>query len=179
LYDDFADSANRNDATSPILKEYGFGWRKGIEVGGDLNSGLRMRDTRGLPTGDFGTAPWSASLNYGFDFRARRVGTEGDGNPAERFIGASEIFELSRTHQASAGFRFNPTQEWKMTYDTEFNFTLGEFSRHNFGFERTIHCWRMNFSWTPVGVSQGWYFVIRIIDLPDIKLETRDTRPLR
>jgi hypothetical protein len=37
----------------------------------------------------------------------------------------------------------------------------------------------MNFSWTPVGVSQGWYFVIRIIDLPDIKLETRDTRPLR
>jgi hypothetical protein len=179
LYDDFADSAARNDATSPILKSYGFGWRKGLEVGGGLNSGLRVRDTRGLPTGDFETSPWSASFNYGFDFRARRVGTDGDGNPAERFIGTSEIFELTRTHQATAGLKFNPTKEWMMTYDTEFNFTQGEFSRHNFGFERTIHCWRMNFSWTPVGVSQGWYFVIRIIDLPDIKLETRDTRPLR
>jgi hypothetical protein len=27
------------------------------------------------------------------------------------------------------------------------------------------------------GIAQGWYFVIRIIDLTDIKLETRDTRP--
>jgi hypothetical protein len=34
----------------------------------------------------------------------------------------------------------------------------------------------MDFSWTPVGLTQGWQFNIRIIDLPDVKLETRDSR---
>lgn len=177
LYDDYADSAARNALVSPVLKSWSFGWRKGLEIGGGLNSGLRVRDLRGLPTSDFSSTPWSASMAYNFAFSAQRVGNAGDGNPAERFFGLSELYNVNRTHSATAGLRFNPTQEWQISYDTEFNFTEGEFSRHNFAFERTIHCWRMNFSWTPVGVSQGWYFVIRIIDLPDIKLETRDTRP--
>jgi hypothetical protein len=177
LYDDFTDSASQNEVTSPILKSWGFGWRKGLEVAGGLNSGVRIRDLQGMPTGDFQSTPWSASMAYNFAFGANRVGNAEEGNPAERFLGFSELYNVSRTHSATAGLKFNPTQEWKISYDTEFNFTEGEFSRHNFAFERTIHCWRMNFSWTPVGVSQGWYFVIRIIDLPDIKLETRDTRP--
>lgn len=186
VYDQFRDpegyasrdpASSANELTAPILRNWGFGWRKGLEVGGGLNSGVRMRDLRGLPTGDFESTPWSASMAYNFSFNAARVGTAENGNAAERFFGLSEIYNVSRTHSATAGLRFNPTQEWKISYDTEFNFTEGEFSRHNFAFERTIHCWRMNFSWTPVGVSQGWYFVIRIIDLPDIKLETRDTRP--
>jgi len=177
LYDDYTDSAGLNTLTSPILKSWGFGWRKGLEVGGGLNSGVRVRDLRGLATDEFSSTPWSASMAYNFAFSAQRVGNAEDGNPAERFLGFSELYNVTRTHSATAGLKFNPTQEWKISYDTEFNFTEGEFSRHNFAFERTIHCWRMNFSWTPVGVSQGWYFVIRIIDLPDIKLETRDTRP--
>src|SRR5690606_20611964 len=186
VYDEFRDPAGyasqnpsspANNLTAPILKNWGFGWRKGVEVAGGLNSGVRMRDLRGLPTGNFESTPWSASMAYNFAFNASRVGTAENGNAAEKFFGLSEIYNISRTHSATAGLRFNPTQEWKISYDTEFNFTEGEFSRHNFAFERTIHCWQMNFSWTPVGVSQGWYFVIRIIDLPDIKLETRDTRP--
>ncbi len=186
VYDQFRDpegyanqdpSSPANSLTAPVLKNWGFSWRKGLEVAGGLNSGVRVRDLRGMPTGNFESTPWSASMAYNFAFNASRVGTAEDGNVAEKFFGLSEIFNVSRTHSATAGLRFNPTQEWKISYDTEFNFTEGEFSRHNFAFERTIHCWQMNFSWTPVGVSQGWYFVIRIIDLPDIKLETRDTRP--
>jgi hypothetical protein len=107
------------------------------------------------------------------------VGTSDEGGPAERFFGTSEIFDMNKSHSATAGFKLSPTREWKMSYDTEFNFTEGNFSRHSFAFERTLHCWQMNFTWTPTGVSEGWYFVIRIIDLPDVKLETRDTRNLR
>ena len=66
-----------------------------------------------------------------------------------------------------------------MSYDTEFNFSEGRFSRHVFSFQRTLHCWRMDFAWTPTGVSEGWHFLIHIIDLPDVKLETSDTRGLR
>ncbi len=187
VYDEFADpegyrtldpTSPANRETAPILQSWGFGWRRGFEIGGGLNTGLRMRDTQGAPTTEFEQSPWSVSLNYSFDFRANRVGTTGGGNPAEKFLGTSEIFNVTRTHQANGGFRLSPTSNWHMTYNTEFNFTEGEFSRHNFGFERTIHCWQMNFSWTPVGVAQGWYFMIRIIDLPDIKLEARDTRAI-
>lgn len=183
VYDDFASPSEtaadpgspRNRLTSPILQNWGFQWRRGLEVGGGFNTGLRMRDTQGLPAAGFEQSAWSASMNYSFAFNANRVGTTGGGNAFEKFTGASEIYNLSRSHQAGGGLRISPTSSWHMTYDTEFNFTEGEFTRHNFGFERTIHCWQMNFSWTPVGVAPGWFFIIRIIDLPDIKLEARDT----
>jgi hypothetical protein len=37
----------------------------------------------------------------------------------------------------------------------------------------------MDFRWTPEGISEGWNFNIRITDLPDVKLETSDTRTRR
>ena len=63
-----------------------------------------------------------------------------------------------------------------MTYDTEYDFSQGRFSRHSFAFNRTLHCWDMDFRWNPVGLAEGWSFVIRITDLPDVKLESRDTK---
>lgn len=180
VYDDFADSAARNEETSPILQSWNVAWRWGRELGGGFSTGLRMRDTYGMPTDRFEHTAWSASFNYGIAVGATRVGTNGnDHDPLQRFVGASEVFQVTKTHQAGAGLRINPTREWKMSYDTEYNFTTGEFSRHAFGFERTLHCWQMVFHWNPVGVTSGWDFVIRIIDLPDIKLETRDSRSLR
>jgi hypothetical protein len=179
VYDDYADSAGRNRETSPILQSWNFGWRKGLEVGGGFSTGLRLRDTRGAPTDRFEHTAWSASFNYGIAIGATRVGTTGESDGLRRFVGASEIYQVTKTHQASAGLRINPTREWKMSYDTEYNFTTGEFSRHAFGFERTLHCWQMVFHWNPVGVTSGWDFRISIIDLPDIKLETRDSKSLR
>jgi hypothetical protein len=179
VYDNYAaDSASLNRETSPILQSWSFGWRRGLEVGGGFSTGMRIRDSRGLPTDRFEQSPWSASFNYGVSIGAERVGTLGPSDPLQRFVGTSELYNVSKTHQASAGLRLNPTKEWKMSYDTEYNFTAGQFSRHAFGFERTLHCWQMVFHWNPVGVTQGWDFVIRIIDLPDIKLETRDSKSL-
>ena len=139
---------------------------------------MRFRDSKGQPAGSFENSPWSAALNYGFDFNARRAGTS-DGSAVERFFGRSEIFETTRTHQAYGSLSLNPTSKWHMTYDTEFNFTEGDFSRHVFGFERTLHCWQMQFQWTPTGITEGWHFLIHIIDLPDVKLETSNTRGQR
>jgi hypothetical protein len=66
-----------------------------------------------------------------------------------------------------------------MSYDTDYNFSEGRFSRHTFAFHRTLHCWEMDFRWTPVGLSEGWNFVIRITELPEVKLESSDTRTRR
>src|SRR5690606_35794955 len=53
VYDPFRDpdgyasqdpTSPANDLTTPILKNWGFGWRKGLEIAGGPNSGSRMRD---------------------------------------------------------------------------------------------------------------------------------------
>ncbi len=168
LYDPFAtdpDPSWDDLLMVPMLTAYSFRWSKGIMVGGDFNSGVRTETNGGLPSEKFATKPWSAGLNYSFDFRANRV--------------ASDVFRVTRTHQADARIKLNPTPGWDMSYTTEYNFSEGEFTKHSFGFHRTISCWEMDFSWTPVGISEGWRFLIRLTDLPDLKLETSDTRTRR
>ncbi len=166
LYDPFeTDPAIRDQVIFPLLTSYGFNWRKGITVGGDFNTGARAETNAGLPSEKFSQSPWSAGLNYSFDFRANRV--------------APDVFRLTRTHQADARIKLNPTPGWDMSYATDYNFSEGTFTKHSFGFLRTISCWDMEFSWTPVGISEGWRFLIRLRDLPDLKLETSDTRTRR
>jgi hypothetical protein len=179
LYDDFApDEAAREDLTAPILTRYSFAWRKGLQLAGDFSSGLRVRDTRGFPSPRFEKTPWSADMNYSFAFESRRVGGD-DGDPLSRLLGLSGTYQHIRTHNAGGSLKLNPTAGWQMSYDTDYNFSEGRFSRHTFAFHRTLHCWEMDFRWTPVGLSEGWNFVIRITELPEVKLESSDTRTRR
>ncbi|MDB5047301.1 MAG: hypothetical protein JWO30_372 [Fibrobacteres bacterium] len=178
LYDDFAPVGQQNRLVSPILTSYGFGWRKGIQVSGNFNSGARIKDTQGFPTDRFETSPWSGDINYSFDYSSTRVG--GDNNSSlERIFGANGTFQRTLTHTANGSLKLNPTPGWQMSYDTDYNFSDGKFSRHSFAFHRTLHCWVMDFQWTPRGISEGWNFNIRITDLPDVKLTTSDTRTKR
>ncbi len=178
LYDNYAPLGQTALLTTPILKSYSFGWRKGLQVGGDFNSGVRIKDTRGYPTPQFGSTVWSADANYSFSFSANRV-TGDEGNAVERLFGTASTFQQTRTHQASGSVKLNPTAGWQMSYDTDYNFSEGRFSKHSFSFHRIMHCWDMDFRWTPVGISEGWNFNIRIIELPDVKLESSDSKSRR
>jgi hypothetical protein len=175
LYDDF-DPARPDALVFPILTSYSFGWRKGISVAGNFNDGVRVKDTRGFPTDRFDTSPWSADLNYSFQFTSTRVGAGGGTDPFSSAFGGNGTFRRDRTHTANGSLKLNPTATWQMSYDTDYDFSRGRFSRHSFAFHRSLHCWVMDFSWTPVGLTSGWQFNIRIVDLPDVKLETRDSR---
>lgn len=175
LYDNF--SADSPDVlVSPILTSYSFGWRKGVSVAGNFSDGVRVKDNRGFPTDRFGTSPWSMDLNYNFQYTSTRVGGGGGDDPLASLVGADGTFRRDRTHSAGGSLKLNPTHAWQMSYDTDYDFSKGRFSRHSFAFHRILHCWEMDFRWTPQGLSEGWQFNIRIIDLPDVKLETRDSR---
>jgi hypothetical protein len=171
VYDPFA--ADPNALTTPILTAYSFGWRKGLAIDGSFSNGLRVKNTSSPASNEYNTSPWSMDLNYSFSFDAARVSTT-TGNEWMKLFGFSEVYKVTRSHQANGRMKFNPTQSWQLSYDTDYNFADGEFSRHNFSIHRQLHCWEMDFRWTPVGLSEGWSFLIRIIDLPDIKLETAD-----
>jgi len=178
LYDDFQTVEQRDRLVSPILSSYSFGWRKGVSVAGNFNDGVRIKDTYGYPTDRFETTPWSADMNYNFEFSSTRVGGD-NASDFEHLIGSNGTFQRTRTHSASGSLKLNPTPGWQMSYDTDYNFSEGKFSRHSFAFHRTLHCWQMDFNWTPQGISEGWNFNIRITDLPDVKLQTSDTRAKR
>jgi hypothetical protein len=104
------------------------------------------------------------------------VGAGGSTDPVSSLFGGNGTFRRDRTHSAGGSLKINPTSTWQMSYDTDYDFSQGRFSRHSFAFHRSLHCWVMDFSWTPVGLTSGWQFNIRIVDLPDVKLETRDSR---
>jgi hypothetical protein len=175
LYDNFS-TGNPDALVSPILTSYSFGWRKQVSVAGNFSDGVRVKDNRGFPTDRFGTSPWSMDINYNFQFNSTRVGGGDGGDPLASLVGADGTFRRDRTHSAGGSLKLNPTSTWQMSYDTDYDFSKGRFSRHSFAFHRILHCWDMDFRWTPQGLSEGWQFNIRIIDLPDVKLETRDSR---
>ena len=74
------------------------------------------KDPLALP--EFDTGPWSGSVNYGFNYNAKKV--------------AAHTFQKTLTHSFSAQLKFNPTPKWQCAYNTAYDFKKGEFSKHTF-----------------------------------------------
>ncbi|MBF0430275.1 MAG: hypothetical protein HQK83_03280 [Fibrobacteria bacterium] len=161
LYNDFVTAPRKNDIIFPKLMSYNFSWRKNFSFSGDFNSGMLKEDIKTKSNRQFQTRPWSADMSYGFNYSATRK--------------SETIFQKNLTHSFSGGLKLNPTPKWEFSYNTAYDFKEGKFSKHSMVFNRVLHCWRMNFSWTPVGIGKGWRFNISVIDIPDIKLESSQT----
>ncbi len=160
LYDDYAGADLKNELVSPILINYSFGWRKSLSLAGKFNSGLKLDVSENQDP--YEMRPWSANFNYSFSYGAQRV--------------SKTAFRKNLTHSFSSNFKLNPTPHWDLSYTNSYDFSKGEFAQHKFNISRILHCWKMDFEWIPVGVSQGWRFNIYVMDLPDIKFESRDTK---
>ena len=154
LYDSWSEDADPYAPGAPILKSYSYSFNRSFRWGGKFNAGL----PRSLH--DYETTPWSAGVSYSYSFNASRV--------------SKEAFKETSSHSASLNAGLNPSPGWKMSYGTHYNFADAEFAEHRFSFERKLHCWQMNFTWTPVGPARGWSFSVNVTDLPDIKLQAAD-----
>jgi len=163
LYDDFGPLETRNREVVPILMSYSFNWRRSLALGGKMNSGLKTLVS--MNKNEFDMQPWSANLNYGFNYSATR-------------ISRARVFRKTVTHNFSSNFSLKPTPNWDLKYSTSYDFKLGKINQHRFDISRTLHCWKMDFRWSPVGLAgtSGWSFNIYIIDLPDIKFESSDRK---
>ena len=158
LYDSWGER-DPYEIGAPILKSYSYSFNRSFRWGGRFNAGL----PRALR--DYETTPWSASLSYSYSFNATRV--------------SKEAFKETSSHSANLGANLNPSPNWQMAYATHYNFDQNEFAEHRFTFERKLHCWQMNFTWTPVGPARGWSFAVSVTDLPDIKLQAADNHRKR
>jgi hypothetical protein len=86
--------------------------------------------------------PWDLRFNYNVSYRKR----------------GAEDADIVQALTFSGSITF--TEKWNMSFSSGFDFENLEFTQTNFNISRDLHCWQMNFSWTPFGRYQSYYLTI-------------------
>src|SRR5690606_35315724 len=76
----------------------------------------------------------------------------------------------------SANINFNLTPNWKFSFTGSYDLINKDLAALQIRISRDLHCWIMNFTWTPVGTYTGYRFEIRVKapQLQDLKLTKQD-----
>ncbi|MEK7263487.1 MAG: putative LPS assembly protein LptD [Bacteroidota bacterium] len=108
------------------------------------------------------TIPWQISLGWNFSQSQKQ-----EGNPA-----------IFRNSSMNGSVSFNLTQNWKFDMSATYDLIQKELAAPSVSISRNLHCWIMNFSWTPIGEYRQWRLEIRINDstLQDVKV-TKSRNP--
>jgi len=119
-------------------------------TGGDLNY-YGLTDYQ-----DF-NLPWSLRVDYNLNDN-RNLDGEKTVSQALRFSGNVEL-----------------TPNWKVGFNSGYDFRAKQFTVSNFNFTRELHCWVMTFSWVPFGFQQSYVLTIRVRSniLSDLKIDRR------
>ncbi len=98
--------------------------------------------------------PWSLSLNFNF--------SQSQENPNRKF----------RSANVSGNLDFNLTENWKFTASSSYDLVSKQFAAPQINISRDLHCWMMNFQWSPLGPYSGYRFEIKVKapQLQDIKV---------
>ncbi|NTW49160.1 MAG: LPS-assembly protein LptD, partial [Chlorobiales bacterium] len=104
--------------------------------------------------------PWELSVNL--NLSANRS------NPL-----ISTIFNA----QMNVAFRVSPTPNWQLSASATYDFSQHKLNFPTLIINRDLHCWQMNFQWTPIGEYRSYFFQIGIKapQLQDIRIEKRDS----
>ena len=153
VYHKFSDDPNKVQV--PELIYWGYELSRAFRWSGNFNGGLPSQ------MGKYEMLKWSFGFDYRYTFSSTRV--------------AKDLFQDQISHSTSITATFQPTVNWEMSYSTQYDYNEGKFVTHRFTFNRTLHCWQLDFTWTPTGPAAGWSFSIYVRDLPDIKLNAGST----
>lgn len=153
FYHKFTEDPNK--VQFPELTYWGYDFSKRFSWSGEFNGGLPSQMEK------YEMLKWTFGLDYSYSFSSSRV--------------SRDLFQDKVTHSTGISASLQPTKNWEMTYSTRYNYNEGRFVTHNFTFNRVLHCWQLDFSWTPTGPAAGWSFSIYVRDLPDIKLNAGST----
>ncbi len=73
------------------------------------------------------------------------------------------------------GMNTQLTTNWKMSVRGGIDFKDKKFTYIDFSFYRDLHCWELQFDWTPSGSRSGFFLIVKIKDpqLQDLKIQKR------
>ena len=102
--------------------------------------------------------PWSLRINYSLSFMK-------DGLAPREVSG----------HNITFSGNISLTEKWKATFTSGYNIKQEAISLTTIGVIRDLHCWTMDFNWTPFGRYTNYNFTIRVKStlLQDLKLDRR------
>ena len=71
---------------------------------------------------------------------------------------------------ASCGF----TRNWKISWSGNYNFVTDQMVQNSINLSCDLECWEMKFQWRPEKLNPGYYFIINVKKIPDLKWEQKD-----
>ena len=103
--------------------------------------------------------PWSVNLAYMANYNAE--------SPS-----ASNRISTNRIRISGD---ISITENWKIAYETGYDFKSNMLDGSRFSVARNLHCWQLEFSWIPTGFGRQWLFTLRPVSrlLQDLKLNRR------
>jgi hypothetical protein len=112
-----------------------------------------------------GGRPWNLSVDYSV---VRQRPIPGQESPPNR-------------QSVRANFRFSPTENWTLSWRTQYDLEQGDFVDHTLVLRRELHRWSATFEF--LKASNGNFvfnFRVNLNDLPDLKFDYRqESRPNR
>ena len=81
-----------------------------------------------------------------------------------------------KTSWIKGSLRFSPTARWRVSYTFNYDLKDKKMIAHDFSIYRDLHCWEARIQWTPSGYREGYYFLMNIKELPDVKIEKKKGR---
>lgn len=101
--------------------------------------------------------PWD--FNVGATYSFTQITKEKSSAQHSLFVNASLNFTIAET--------------WKFRTSTGYDVVNNEFRTPILSLNKDLHCWDLQFNWTPFGSNQGFYlrFGIKSAQLKDLKIE--------
>ncbi len=107
-----------------------------------------------------GPQQWEFSFSPAYSFSMSRS------SPTQMFI-PDKKYSLN----ASASFNFSPN--WSLSWSGDYNFTDNQWVRNSINIRCDLECWDMHFQWRPERLNPGYYFLVNIKKIPEIKWEQK------
>jgi lipopolysaccharide assembly outer membrane protein LptD (OstA) len=151
----------------PLMKQYGFNISTGsFHASGKLWDGDRLlldslRKPDPIRDRNAGPQGWDVTISPAYSYSASRSSL------TDPFVPVT-TYNLS----ASAGLGF--TRNWKINWNGNYNFVADQMVQNSINISCDLECWDLRFQWRPEKLNPGYYFIINIKEIPDIKWEQRD-----
>lgn len=102
--------------------------------------------------------PWNISASYSFQY-------SNDGR------------NVSRNNVLQFNGDLSVTPNWKVQYNSGYDFVRKELTLPQFSIYRDLHCWDLSFRWVPIGQYKSWSVDLRVRAsvLQDLKLSRRSS----
>ncbi|MBN1128846.1 MAG: LPS-assembly protein LptD [Chitinispirillaceae bacterium] len=151
----------------PVMQRYNFNLSTGsFKASGKLWDGDlllldSLREAHPVLDRNAGAQSWQISITPAYSYSASRARQD-------------QVFVPSKTYNLSASASIGFTRNWKMNWSGNYNFMTDQMVQNSINLSCDLECWDMRFQWRPEKLNPGYYFIINVKKIPELKWEQRD-----